>query len=232
MRDACSCAYRPAMRRHLSFANVTSALALTLAISTGGAYAAGVGRNTVGTPQLKKDAVVSAKVKNGSLLSADFKTGQLPSGPRGPQGANGPQGLQGATGATGPRGFSAWDTIPSGTVLTGLWWYETTSGTTNVSERFWTPIAGVAPQDLQVAFAPDNSAATSGENANCTGSLESPNPPSGALCLFTVSTQGVDSLTKITPGGGANRLGFLLQVVSDDDNAHVEVYGYWTYRAP
>ena len=34
--------------------------------------------NSVGSVQLKANAVVSSKVKNHSLLAADFKTGQLP----------------------------------------------------------------------------------------------------------------------------------------------------------
>jgi hypothetical protein len=51
-----------------------------------------LGKNSVGTPQLKKNAVTSAKVKNGSLLAADFKPGQLPSGPQGPKGDPGAPG--------------------------------------------------------------------------------------------------------------------------------------------
>ena len=48
--------------------------------------------NSVGTAQLKSDAVVSSKVKDGSLLAIDFKSGQLPSGPAGPAGSAGPAG--------------------------------------------------------------------------------------------------------------------------------------------
>ena len=64
--------------RHLSFANVASALALTVALTTGTAYAAS---------QLPKNSVTSKQVKNGSLKAADFKAGQLPAGPAGPAGA-------------------------------------------------------------------------------------------------------------------------------------------------
>src|SRR3954467_776380 len=81
-------------------------LALFVAMS-GTAYAATLPRNSVGTTQLKKNAVNSAKVRNGSLLSTDFKAGQLPAGPRGPvgqQGALGPQGAQGVPGPQGPEG--------------------------------------------------------------------------------------------------------------------------------
>jgi hypothetical protein len=46
----------------------------------------------VTTKKLKKGAVTSSKVKNGSLLSEDFASGQLPQGPQGPQGAQGERG--------------------------------------------------------------------------------------------------------------------------------------------
>ena len=59
--------------------------------------------NSVGTLQLKGNAVISAKVKNRSLLAADFAQGQLPRGPQGPQG---PQGLAGAPGVA-PPGYVA-----------------------------------------------------------------------------------------------------------------------------
>jgi hypothetical protein len=69
--------------------------------------------NSVGTKQLKKNAVTGAKVKNGSLATTDFKSGQIPAGPRGAQGPQGPQGLQGPQ---GPQGTSK---VPTITVRTG-----------------------------------------------------------------------------------------------------------------
>jgi hypothetical protein len=44
---------------------------------------------SVGTAQLKPNAVTGAKVKDGSLTAADFGAHQLPAGPQGPQGAAG-----------------------------------------------------------------------------------------------------------------------------------------------
>jgi len=60
-------------------------------------------KNSVGTAQLKKNAVTGAKVRNGSLLAADFKAGQLPAGPQGPQGPKGDKGAAGAPGASATR---------------------------------------------------------------------------------------------------------------------------------
>ncbi len=84
-----------------------------LAISLSGvAYAASLPRNSVGTPQLRANAVTGPKVRNRSLRAVDFARGQLPRGPRGLRGligATGTTGAPGATGATGPRGLSdAW----------------------------------------------------------------------------------------------------------------------------
>jgi hypothetical protein len=81
-------------------------LALFVALS-GTAYAASLPRNSVGTPQLKRNAVTSAKVKPRSLLANDFRRGQLPAGPQGPQGPQGPtgpRGPEGLHGVEGPRG--------------------------------------------------------------------------------------------------------------------------------
>jgi len=85
-------------------AMVVACTALVFAM-TGAGYAAGMlGPNTVGTKQLKSNAVISTKVKNGSLLRTDFKSGQIPAGPQGPAGQAGPAGPQGPQGIQGPAG--------------------------------------------------------------------------------------------------------------------------------
>jgi hypothetical protein len=85
----------------------STALALVaLAVALGGTgYAATVlPAGSVGTAQLKNNAVVSAKVKNRSLRAVDFASGQLPAGESGPAGAQGPQGPAGSAGLQGPAG--------------------------------------------------------------------------------------------------------------------------------
>jgi hypothetical protein len=82
-------------------AMVVACIALLFAM-TGAGYAAGMlGPNTVGTKQLKKNAVISTKVKNRSLLAVDFKAGQLPKGDPGAPGAPGAKGDPGAPGSPG-----------------------------------------------------------------------------------------------------------------------------------
>jgi hypothetical protein len=92
--------------RRPSPALVIASLALLVAL-TGTSYATvlNVPKNSVGTPQLKRNAVKPAKlapnavrtahVLNGSLLAADFRTGQIPQGPKGDTGPAGPPGTSG-----------------------------------------------------------------------------------------------------------------------------------------
>lgn len=74
---------------------VISCLALFVALS-GTSYAVSqLPKNSVGSKQIKKSAVTSAKVKDRSLVARDFKVGQLPAGAQGAQGPQGPQGARG-----------------------------------------------------------------------------------------------------------------------------------------
>jgi collagen triple helix repeat protein len=105
------------MRRH--HATVLSLIAFSSAVG-GTSYAATVlPAGSVGSTQLKPGAVTSTKLSHGavgldkvrqhSLVAADFKPGQLPRGLRGPQGVDGAQGAQGPAGPaglTGPQGPS------------------------------------------------------------------------------------------------------------------------------
>lgn len=100
----------PRIFRSASYANVTATIALFAALG-GTSYAAfTLPANSVGNVQIKSNAVTSAKVKNHSLLAADFQFGQIPPGPAGATGATGAtgpagaKGAIGATGATGPAG--------------------------------------------------------------------------------------------------------------------------------
>ena len=92
--------------RRPSPALVISCIALAFALAgTGYATVLQVPRNSVGTAQLKNSAVTTAKVKNRSLLRADFAAGQVPAGPRGPAGPAGP------TGPAGPAGLSGLERV-------------------------------------------------------------------------------------------------------------------------
>src|SRR6266540_5780977 len=90
-------------------AMVVACLALAISLS-GAAYAVSTAlpRNSVGTVQLKNNAVNSAKVRNASLRAVDFAAGQIPVGPQGPAGPPGASGLQltsgsGASNSSSPK---------------------------------------------------------------------------------------------------------------------------------
>lgn len=99
------------MRSRLTYANVTATLALFLALGGVSWAAATLPKNSVGTKQLKANAVTSAKVARGTLQRSDFDASALPAdgatGARGPQGATGPGGPTGPTGPAGPAGANA-----------------------------------------------------------------------------------------------------------------------------
>jgi len=92
---------------------VIACIALAVALGGTGYAAIALPAGSVGTAQLKNGAVVSSKVKDGSLRARDFAAGELPAGergatgpqgPQGPAGSAGPQGPAGPAGATGPQG--------------------------------------------------------------------------------------------------------------------------------
>ena len=97
---------RRIVHRRPSAALVVACIALLVAL--GGTSVAAVSqlvpRNSVGTVQLRSNAVISAKVKNRSLLAVDFRRGQIPVGPTGPAGPAGAPGPAGAAGPAGPAG--------------------------------------------------------------------------------------------------------------------------------
>src|SRR3954468_24938372 len=95
--------------RRPSPALVVSVIALSVALG-GTSYAAIVlPANSVGKKQIKKNAVTTAKVKNGSLRSADFGAGQLPTGATGATGAQGAKGDKGDRGEKGDKGANGTD---------------------------------------------------------------------------------------------------------------------------
>jgi hypothetical protein len=70
------------MRKRLTFANVASFVALFVALSTGGSYAATtlLGANSVGTTQLKANAVITAKIAKHAVTTAKLARGTVVDG--------------------------------------------------------------------------------------------------------------------------------------------------------
>jgi hypothetical protein len=95
---------RHTLRVRVSPALVVASVALAIALGGTGYAALKLPAGSVGASQLKKNAVTSIKVKDGALLAADFKPGQLAAGPQGPPGQQGEKGATGDPGPMGPRG--------------------------------------------------------------------------------------------------------------------------------
>jgi hypothetical protein len=90
------------LRRHLTYANIAASLALFLALG-GAAYAATqLPKNSVGTNQIRKEAVTAGKIAKKTRNQLRGERG--PAGPAGATGKTGKTGAKGATGATGARG--------------------------------------------------------------------------------------------------------------------------------
>jgi hypothetical protein len=133
---------------------VVACLALLVAL-TGTSVAAvqALAPNSVGTTQLKANAVTSAKIRNSnvtnadlarnavtgtkvldrSLTAADFVANSLPAGPQGQQGPPGPQGPSGTIGPITVR--QAGIVVPGGAAQNGAYDTETVTVNCNANEK-------------------------------------------------------------------------------------------------
>lgn len=95
---------------NLSYANVMATVAVFVAVG-GGAYAAGLAKNSVGSKQVKDGSLKGIDIKDNSLTGADVDESKLtlPKGPKGDQGEQGIQGPPGQDGADGQDGLDGQD---------------------------------------------------------------------------------------------------------------------------
>src|SRR4051812_18104514 len=84
-------------------ATAIALVALFVALGGTGYAALKLPKNSVGTKQLKNNAVTGAKVKAGSLDASDFG-GTLPAGAQGAKGDTGAAGTNGTNGTNGAKG--------------------------------------------------------------------------------------------------------------------------------
>jgi hypothetical protein len=107
------------MPRGLTYANVMSSLALFVALGGVSVAATQLPKASVGNAQLKNSAVTHTKVKDGSLVAADFRVGELPEGIQGERGYEGPRGERGLQGERGPQGPQGEQGLPGAQGLRG-----------------------------------------------------------------------------------------------------------------
>ena len=145
------------VRHRPSPAMVIACLALGIALTgTSVAAVTALAPNSVGTPQIKANAVTAAKLRNanvtgakiarnavtgtkvlnGSLTAADFVASSLPKGPAGPTGATGPAGPAGPAGTIGPVTVrQAGVVVPGGVAQNGAYDTETVTVNCNAGEK-------------------------------------------------------------------------------------------------
>lgn len=206
------------LRARLTYANVIATVALFLALG-GTSYAAlKLPKNSVGSKQLKRNAVTSAKVKAGSLLTSDFRSSQRSR-------LRGPAGAKGAQGAPGPVTGS----LPSGATARGVY---------NVDfepEAAGEISGGSISFGLRLASKPTVSVLGIGAapTASCPGTATNPEAARGVLCVYklaeTNATFFVCDLDCVE--GVAERYGATLYLHATlDSRAFSE--GSWAVTAP
>jgi hypothetical protein len=240
------------LRPRLTFANVIACTALFVALGGTGYAAFKLPRNSVGKPQLRRDAVDSSRVKDHSLLAVDFKSGQLAAatsaatGATGPAGATGPTGPTGAAGTAGPAGRSGTDgtngtngtdgmtgpagpfpsTLPAGKTIRGDWAVFSQDG--SVTYEF-DAISFVYPLQTTptVVIVPRGGPYP----ASCPGTSTHPAALSGYACIFVGFQSNATSATVNSYGGSgtgyADVNGLIVTASATSTAGAYEIEGTW-----
>jgi hypothetical protein len=147
--------------------------------------------------RLPKNSVTSVQVKDHSLLSRDFKAGQIPRGPQGLQGVPGPTGPQGDKGNPGDPWTLNNGLIPSGKTLRGV--FAPAATAENQGD--------VAQESISFGFSIGNGAnpvthfveAGAPAPPECPGTVHNPAAQPGHLCVYEAGDDNVDSFCVFNP---------------------------------
>lgn len=215
-------------RPRLTYANVMATLGVFLGLSGVGYAAVALAPDSVGTAQLKANAVTSGKVKDRSLKAIDFANGQIPKGKTGAKGAAGPAGATGAAGLAGAAGPAGplLATLPSGKSLVGTY-----GANNNGVSIAYDSVSFVFP----LVAAPTAHFVKSGTvaPAECPGTVAAPAAAPGHLCIFerdgtlTPTLEGV-----FDPVNTTNFLASRFGAVVFVNGTNPFSYGTWAVTAP
>jgi hypothetical protein len=201
------------LRRHLTYANVAASLALFLALG-GAAYAATqLPKNSVGTNQIRKEAVTASKIAKKTRKQLQGARG--PQGPQGPQGKTGKTGAKGATGARGAQGNTgapgADGTGPALEVVASAKPIEAVGST--VVQQNLAPGAYVVTADVVVESTATTSVTCSlnGSNSEAVGDVSPGFPTTLTLSgVRSLGAAGNATLTCAAPGGATAKYANLI----------------------
>jgi hypothetical protein len=118
--------------------------------------------------------------------------------------------------------------------VTGSIVYDTQSGGPLESDAVGVDLPGVAPVELADATVNLGAGSGSGDDdPSCTGTNAAPTAPSGKVCIYIASNDGV-SVASILAGAGqlptrSFSMSFLSNAVADADEV---IYATWAYTAP
>src|ERR1700742_4018459 len=162
------------LRRRLTYANVMSSIAVFLVVAGGTAFAASqLGKESVGTKQLKKEAVSLAKINAAAKTSLKGATG--PAGPQGVKGEKGDKGEKGEKGEKGTTGEPGpfLSNLPSGKTIYGS--FEILGSATGAGQAFGDQVSYtfLIPGQNAVYVEVGQTSPT------CTGTFAAPTAPPG-----------------------------------------------------
>lgn len=232
------------LRGRLSYSNVMVTVLAVIVLGGGTAYAATevLPSNSVGTKQIKKEAVTPAKL---SSAAKNTLTGaQGPAGPQGPQGQQGPQGPKGDRGEKGDKGEKgdtgdkgekgdrgepgpAIQILPSGQTETGAWATAAERENWALAQINFFPRLAAGIPVANEKLMPYEAAPTT----ECPGNEQA---APGYLCVYTAWDFELTFTNFASPlihlGEGASAAGVLIYFHSSGREANA--LGNWAYTAP
>jgi hypothetical protein len=146
-------------------------------------------------------------------------------------GPAGPAGPAGVTGPAGARGVSAWDTIPSGQTVTGNFGVLDSYAVGSYYQSIPLPArATAALTTAQINFSADGTAATTDDDATCTGTAAAPTAPAGKLCMYLYLQSGSSGLNGFQAQNLGDQAFYIVWNVSAAGAAQMAFT--WAYTAP
>jgi hypothetical protein len=204
-------------------AMVVACMALLFSLGGVGYAAVVLPANSVGTKQLKKNAVTASKVKDHSLLLKDFKSGQIPAGPTGAIGATGPSGPQGTAGTAG-QDLTYTTALQTGQTLTGV--YSTAGPATGGWMAATIEFRPRLPANIPAA----NFHYVGTANANCPGPGQA---APGHMCVYERWINAATFNTHVDPASSSSGSAITTQGVSllwDTSSTQANTRGVWAVQ--